>query len=95
MMTKNPSNEREQLEMLTIDPLVPNNHLVRKLEAAIDFSFIYPLEGFVLGAIVTLENVHDSHVLQPLVERDVQKPLAVAADAAYKTPAITNFLLEN
>ncbi len=43
MMTKNPSNEREQLEMLTIDPLVPNNHLVRKLEAAIDFSFIYPL----------------------------------------------------
>ena len=29
--------------MLTIDPLVPNNHLVRKLEAAIDFSFIYPL----------------------------------------------------
>ncbi len=42
-MTKNPSNEREQLEMLTIDPLVPNNHLVRKLEAAIDFSFIYPL----------------------------------------------------
>ncbi|MGC7931773.1 IS5/IS1182 family transposase, partial [Lysinibacillus sp. VIII_CA] len=43
MMTKNPSNEREQLEMLTIDPLVPNDHLVRKLEAAIDFSFIYPL----------------------------------------------------
>ncbi|GEM_PF-1934793 len=43
MMTKNPSNEREQLEMLTIDQLVPNNHLVRKLEAAIDFSFIYPL----------------------------------------------------
>ncbi len=42
-MTKNPSNEREQLEMLTIDQLVPNNHLVRKLEAAIDFSFIYPL----------------------------------------------------
>jgi len=43
MMTKNQSNEREQLEMLTIDPLVPNDHLVRKLEAAIDFSFMYPL----------------------------------------------------
>ena len=37
------SNEREQLEMLTIDPLVPNDYLVRKLGAAIDFSFIYPL----------------------------------------------------
>jgi len=55
-------------------------------------------KGFVLGAIVTPGNVHDSHILEPLVERVIQnvpKPLAVAADAAYKTPAITNFLLEN
>jgi hypothetical protein len=29
MMTKNQSNEREQLEMLTIDQLVPEEHLVR------------------------------------------------------------------
>jgi hypothetical protein len=43
MMTKNQSNEREQLEMLTIDQVVPEDHLVRKLESAIDFSFIYPL----------------------------------------------------
>ncbi|MBS4209867.1 IS1182 family transposase [Bacillus sp. FJAT-50079] len=43
MMTKNQINEREQLEMLTIEQLVPQNHLVRKLDAAIDFSFIYPL----------------------------------------------------
>jgi len=43
MMTKNQSHEREQLEMLTIDQLVPENHLVRKLESAIDFSFIYPM----------------------------------------------------
>lgn len=32
MMTKNQTNEREQLEMLTIDQLVPNDHLVRKLD---------------------------------------------------------------
>ena len=43
MMTKNQINEREQLEILTIEQLVPANHLVRKLDAAIDFSFIYPL----------------------------------------------------
>jgi hypothetical protein len=43
MMTRNQTNEREQLEMLTIDQLVPDDHLVRKLESAIDFSFIYPL----------------------------------------------------
>ncbi|WP_235588775.1 transposase, partial [Sporosarcina koreensis] len=36
-------NEREQLEMLTIEQLVPQDHLVRKLDAALDFSFIYPL----------------------------------------------------
>ncbi|MBP1913772.1 hypothetical protein J2Z23_000709 [Lederbergia galactosidilyticus] len=40
MMTKNQINEREQLEMLTIEQLVPQDHLVRKLDAAIDFSFI-------------------------------------------------------
>ncbi|MBD8038842.1 IS1182 family transposase [Solibacillus sp. A46] len=54
--------------------------------------------GFVLGTIVTPGNIHDSHMLQPLVEKvihRVKKPVAVAADAAYKTPAITNFLLEN
>ena len=43
MMTKNQVNEREQLEMLTIEQLVPQDHLVRKLEAAIDFPFIYLL----------------------------------------------------
>ena len=54
--------------------------------------------GFVLGTIVTPGNIHDSHMLQPLVEKvidRVKKPVAVAADAAYKTPAIANFLLEN
>jgi len=53
--------------------------------------------GFILGSIVTPGNVHDSHMLQPLVEKvmeKVKKPLAVAADAAYKTPAITKFLLD-
>jgi transposase len=43
MMTKNQINEREQLEMLTIDQLVPEEHLVRTLEKAIDFSFIYQM----------------------------------------------------
>jgi hypothetical protein len=43
MMTKNQTNEREQSEMLTIDQLVPEYHLLRKIESAIDFSFIYSL----------------------------------------------------
>jgi len=40
MMTKNQVNERDQLEILTIEQLVPQDHLVRKLDAALDFSFI-------------------------------------------------------
>ncbi|WP_196426696.1 hypothetical protein [Lysinibacillus cavernae] len=32
-MTKNQFNEREQLEMLTIDQLISEDHLVRKLES--------------------------------------------------------------
>ena len=43
MMTRNNNNERDQLEFIAIDQLVPEEHLVRKIEAVIDFSFIYPL----------------------------------------------------
>ena len=34
---------KAQVEMLSLDELVPGSHLVRKLEKAIDLSFIYPL----------------------------------------------------
>jgi len=41
MLSKNTLTQRDQLEMVAIDQLVPQNHLVRKMEAALDFSFIY------------------------------------------------------
>ncbi|QPA57529.1 hypothetical protein J1907_15530 [Lysinibacillus sphaericus] len=40
-MTNNQINECEPLELLTEDQRVPKDYLVRKLEAAIDFSFIF------------------------------------------------------
>ncbi|MDW7616443.1 IS5/IS1182 family transposase, partial [Peribacillus simplex] len=43
MLSKHDSIQRDQLEMITLDQLVPPNHLFRKLEAAIDFTFIYDL----------------------------------------------------
>ena len=43
MMTRDASKNREQIQLLSLDDLVPQNHLVRKLEAAIDWSFIYDL----------------------------------------------------
>jgi transposase len=43
MMTKDRAQNREQIEFLSMDQLVPEDHLVRKLENAIDWSFIYDL----------------------------------------------------
>ena len=36
MMAKNHSNESKQLEVLTIEQLVPKDHLFRELDATID-----------------------------------------------------------
>ncbi|MFE4897406.1 transposase [Peribacillus butanolivorans] len=43
MLSKHYSIQRDQLEMITLDQLVPAIHIVRKIEAAIDFTFIYDL----------------------------------------------------
>jgi hypothetical protein len=39
-MLKDPSPIQYELEMVTLDQLVPKDHLVRKVDAAIDFEFI-------------------------------------------------------
>jgi transposase len=70
----------------------------RTKQFAYSFHAAADRNGFVLDAIVTPGNMHDSHILEPLVEQVVEKigkPEAVAADAAYKTPAITKYLFEN
>lgn len=43
MMSREKAQSREQIEMLSLEALVPKEHLVRKIEAAIDWSFIYEL----------------------------------------------------
>ena len=43
MMTKMGETGREQVEIISLDELVPAEHIVRKIEAAIDWSFIYEL----------------------------------------------------
>ena len=40
-MLKPPSPEQTALEMVTLEGLVPKDHLLRKIEAVIDFSFIH------------------------------------------------------
>lgn len=34
---------RNQLTMVTIDDLVPKDHLVRKIDTALNFDFVYPI----------------------------------------------------
>ncbi|MFD1778125.1 IS1182 family transposase [Fredinandcohnia salidurans] len=91
--------ETKEIKESTTDP--ESGYYVkdeRTKQFAYSFHAAADRNGFVLGSIVTPGNVHDSHMLQPLVESimdKVIKPFAVAADAAYKTPAICNFLIEN
>lgn len=43
MLLKNKAKNRQQIKMVCIDDLVPEDHILRDIERAIDFSFIYDL----------------------------------------------------
>jgi transposase len=94
--------EKEEMKEIKESTTDPESGYYVKDERMKQFAYSFHAAadryGFILGSIVTPGNIHDSHMLQPLVEKvmkKVKKPLAVAADAAYKTPAITKFLFEH
>ena len=43
MMTQNADKKREQIQMFCMDDMVPQDHLLRLIDKAIDWSFIYDL----------------------------------------------------
>ena len=43
MLSKSKENNTSQMQIVSVDQLVPEDHLLRKIDAAIDFSFIYDL----------------------------------------------------
>lgn len=43
MLHEAPSRKREQITMVCIDELVPHNHLLRKIDRVINWSFIHDL----------------------------------------------------
>ena len=43
MLHEEPTKKREQISLVCIDELVPQNHLLRKIDRVIDWSFIYEL----------------------------------------------------
>ena len=44
MITKlNTEDKKKQIQMISIEELVPQDHLLRKIDQYIDFNFIYDL----------------------------------------------------
>ena len=42
-MLRTPKPTQSELEMVTLEELVPQDHLLRKIDEHIDFTFIHPL----------------------------------------------------
>ena len=42
-MLKKEAEQRQTIEMLCTDMLVPKDHLLRKIDAAVDFTHVYDL----------------------------------------------------
>ena len=43
MMTRDADKKREQMMMFSMDDMVPKDHMLRKIDRAIDWNFIYDL----------------------------------------------------
>ena len=43
MMTKNADKKREQMQLFCMDDMVPQDHMLRLIDKAIDWNFIYDL----------------------------------------------------
>lgn len=93
------NQELKEIKESTTDP--ESGYYVkdeRTKQFAYSFHAAADRNGFVLGAIVTPGNVHDSVVFEPLLEKVIEKhekPEAVAADAGYKTSPIAQYVFEN
>jgi transposase len=94
--------EKEELKEIKESTTDPESGYYVKDERTKQFAYSFHAasdrNGFVLGAIVTPGNIHDSVILEPLLEKVIEKhgkPEAVAADAGYKTPAIAQYVFEN
>ncbi len=94
---KKDENDRRLTKESTTDP--ESGYYVkgeREKQFAYSFHTACDRNGFVLGTIVTPGNIHDSIILNPLLELIIHRvtvPFAVVADSAYKTAPIAHLLL--
>ena len=53
MLTKNGTDDKKtQIQLISLDQLVPEDHLLRKIDKYIDFDFIYDLSTHFIGAFI-------------------------------------------
>ena len=95
---KNQAEETKEIKVSTTDP--ESGYYVkgeREKQFAYSVHAASDAHGFVLGAIVTPGNVHDSVAFPDLLDKVSDRliqPFAVAADSAYKNPAIAKLLID-
>lgn len=58
MITKNPKKQTEEMTIVAMSDLVPQDHLVRKIDKYIDFTFIYDL----------VEDMYSSEIGRPSID---------------------------
>lgn len=73
MLHKNENNNTEQVQMVSVEQLVPKNHILRKIDKHIDFNFIYDL--VVLIKLVILQYFFNINSMRQTI-REVEVNLA-------------------
>ena len=43
MLNKNDKDKQKQVQLVSLEDLLPDNHLIRRIDKYIDFDFIYDL----------------------------------------------------
>src|SRR5687767_13892005 len=97
MLSKHDSIQRDQLEMITLDQLVPPNHLVRKMEAAIDFTFIYDLVKDMYSevgrpSIDPVILVKLTFIQYPVGNRSMRSPLHISIECITTLNSFNNLI---
>ena len=95
MLSKINPIQRDQLELVALEQFVPNDHLVHKIKAALDFSFIYELVKEVyIKCKETIERVFadakEKHGMRWTTLRGIQK-LSMQAMPALNLKKMANW----
>ncbi|MBB4233258.1 hypothetical protein [Rhizobium mongolense] len=76
---KKPVSSQTALEMVTLDSLVPKDHLLRKIDAVIDFSFVHDRIAGLYCADNVLDRIGDHVDQQPPTGNAVERRAAAIA----------------